>query len=133
MQEKAQIVGFEGKKVVLIPVDISCCINCENTTCKSNGHRFYAVNSNNLSVQVGSQVKVAAPVKLQTKQAILALVIPIVFAVLGFVVTSVFFPNSSEQLRIGIALLLLGISAFIAYQRGNQKAEQALPCIIDIL
>ena len=133
MQEKAQIVGFEGKKVVLIPVDISCCINCENTACKSNGHRFYAVNSNNLPVQVGSQVKVVAPVKLQTKQAVLSLILPIALGVLGFIVTAVFFPASSEQLRIGVALLLLGLSAFIAYQHGSQKAEQALPTIIDIL
>ena len=92
---------------------------------------FSVVNSKKFDIRVGSEVRVASPVKKQAGQAISALGVPVACAALaGFFVTR-FFPSAGEGLAIGCALLVLVLVAVLTTLLLRRSAKD-LPEIIEV-
>lgn len=99
MKEKCRVISIDSDFVRVLPLISDACINCNTASCAKSGTPFEVRNSENLPISVGSVVKIGASVKIQTIQAILALIIPFAAAIIGYAVTAF-----NEPVRVSIAL-----------------------------
>lgn len=132
MQEKARIVEIGAKDVTVIPVDIEACIGCANSECKDNGHVFTVVNRRKHEIKVGDIVKIKASMKNQLSQAVLAVGVPLTFAVAGFICVPLFLPEAGEGAQVGVSLAALMLGAAIAFTV-TRVTESAMPEITEVL
>ncbi len=132
MQEKAKVVRIERDRVTVIPLDIDACIGCGNAECKKNGNTFTAVNLMGFDLSVGSEIRVGAPAKNQLKQGLLAIGLPVLLAIVAYLLTPRAVPGSGEGLRAGLALAALLLGAILGY-RLSLRIGVDLPEVTEVL
>jgi len=132
MQEKAKVVGIENDIVSVIPLDIEACIGCGNDSCKQNGNLFTALNRRKLDIRVGSEVRIAAPVKNQLSQAFMSVGVPVLVAVAVWILLPVMFSGSTEAVQVGGALLGFAGAAVLMFRITGKDAGD-LPEITAVL
>lgn len=132
MQEKAKVVNIENDIVSVIPLDIEACIGCGNDSCKQNGNLFTAVNRRKFDIRVGSEVRIAAPVKNQLYQALLSVGVPVFVAVIVWILLPVIFTAATEALQVVGSLLGFAGAAALMF-RLTGKESKDLPEITAVL
>ena len=132
MQEKARVVALDHDIVSVIPLDIEACIGCSNSECKTNGNVFMVVNTRNFDIRIGSEVRVAAPIKNQLLQAFYALGLPFLFGFGVWQMVPVLFPGAGEGAQVGGALLAFFTwTGFMFWHSRGQSRN--MPEIIEVL
>jgi Positive regulator of sigma(E), RseC/MucC. len=132
MQEVARIVAIDGDVVTVVPLDVEACIGCQNAACRENGSVFSAVNTRRLEIRIGSEVRIASPVRSQLRQGFSALGIPVLAAAAAYILVSVFVPASGEGLRVPVALATLVAGMILTYAL-HRSDESELPEIVEVL
>lgn len=116
MQEKAKVVRIDRDRVTVIPLDLEACMGCGNAECRKNGNMFTVINRGRFDLLVGSEIRVGAPAKIQLKQGLLAVGLPVLLAVGAYTLCSRVFPAAGDGLRTLSALAALLIGAFLGYR-----------------
>ncbi len=132
MQEKAKVIGIEKDIISVIPLEIDACIGCTNDSCKQNGNVFTAINRQNLDLRIGSEVRIAAPVKNQLSQAFLSVGVPVLAAIVIWILLPLLYSGATEALQVGGALLSFIAVAALMF-RITGKAPKDLPEITAVL
>ncbi len=132
MQEKAKVVSIQNDIVTVIPLDISVCIGCSNTECKTNGNIFTAINSGKFDISVGSEVRIGASGKKQLYQAFVSIGIPVMAAVSVWLFVPLVCADAGEGVRVGSALLALAVCAALLSRLARTRAKD-LPEITEVL
>lgn len=126
MQEKAKVIEVTNDFVRVIPLDIEVCIGCKNTKCQQNGSIFTAQNPLNLKLEPGSEVRIRASSKKQIKQALIAIGVPILFAIGASILSSQFLSNINEKTQILASLVGLCAGALLVFLfRNTNNTELA--------
>ena len=125
MQEKARVIRIEKNTVSVVPVEIDVCIGCSNSECKKNGSVFSVLNSQNFDIKIGSEVRIAAPVKNTLLQTLFSVGIPICGAALFFILGRVVFPGAGgEGLEVGLTFLGLITGVVIVMLISGRKSQK---------
>ena len=132
MQEKAKVIGIEKDIVMVVPLDIDLCIGCANSECKTSGSIFTAVNSQNLDIKVGSEVRIGASVKKQLWQALQSVGIPVLLAVIIWKMVPLVFSGAGEGAQVAGSLIALLAGAAAMYWHSRLPAKD-LPEITAVL
>lgn len=85
MVDNAIIIDISEKDILVRPLITDACINCEKSGCAKQGKPFSVSNPKNLEIKKGDIVKLKANSVSQTLQGFFSLIVPILGAVLGFV------------------------------------------------
>lgn len=93
---------------------------------------FNAVNRKALNLSVGNEVRIEAPVSRQLRQALLAVGIPVSFAVCAYASAGSFAPAAGEGVRIGASLASLVAGMVLVYFARRNKSKD-LPEVVEIL
>lgn len=138
MSSNAQIISIEDNNIQVVPLIKDACISCSKTTCAKKGSPYSVVNKNNLPIKVGDIVEISASKKRQAIQVLIALIMPILIAILFYFLSFPFAKithiNISEELQIVFVLLGLCISATIVclFNKKNTKLQKSeITSIID--
>ncbi|HHU36443.1 MAG TPA: SoxR reducing system RseC family protein [Treponema sp.] len=113
MTEIARVVAIDGKRIQVAPLDVDVCLACSNDKCRSQGSVFTVCNWRRLPIVVGNEVRVAAPAGRQFLQGILAMGIPLLSAVLTYVLLPQWLPAVGDGLRAGLAIAVCLLTAAV--------------------
>ncbi|HQC26349.1 MAG TPA: SoxR reducing system RseC family protein [Treponemataceae bacterium] len=89
MRDIASVIAIDGKKITVVPIITDTCIGCEKSSCGERGEPFFVTNPQNLSLSIGSSVKIHARAKDQMLQALFAIFLPVLLAILSFVLIGI--------------------------------------------
>lgn len=132
MQERAKVVGIDKNVISVVPIDIEACIGCSNSECKDNGHIFTALNRHNLDLNVGSVVRIDAPMRNQLVQALFAVIIPVGLAVLAFIYLPQFIEGAGEGARVGAAFVALLAGGALMFKL-RRITNSDLPDVVEVI
>lgn len=113
MTEIAKVVAIDGEKIQVAPLNVDVCLACSNEKCRSQGSLFTVCNPQRLQITVGSEVRVAAPVVRQLFQGALALGVPVLAAILAYMLLPRCIPAVGDGLRAGLAVAVCVLVAVI--------------------
>lgn len=85
MIDNAIIIDISEKDILVRPLITDACINCEKSGCAKQGKPFSVANPKKFEIKKGDIVKLKANPTSQTLQGFFSLIVPILGAVLGFV------------------------------------------------
>jgi hypothetical protein len=132
MQEKARVLFIEKNIITVAALDVASCVGCANSHCRENGSEFTVSNKLQLDIHPGSVVRVVARVRNQLVQSLVSLGVPVLVAVVIWLLVSVLFPAAEEALLVGASLLgLIGAGALMFRITGNTAND--LPEIVEII
>lgn len=136
MKEKALVTKVEQNEITVIPLITDACLSCTKG-CAKQGKPFAVNNPNNLEVKKGSIVKVAASKSSENIQGIIALLLPVAFAALGFILAeplaSLFGKTAGEGTKAICVLSLLFISGAAVFFLSRKIKFKGRPGIIEVL
>ncbi len=99
--------------VKILPVIDGACLSCTVTGCAKRGKPFFVTNPQNISLTVGSHVKVSESKKHQAIQTIVNVFLPITLAIIAYVLLND--TDASDGLKAGLSLLTLFVSCLILF------------------
>ncbi|MBP3450927.1 MAG: SoxR reducing system RseC family protein [Spirochaetaceae bacterium] len=85
MVDNAIIIDISEKDILVRPLITDACINCEKSGCAKQGKPFSVANPKKFEIKKGDIVKLKANPTSQTLQGFFSLIVPILGAILGFV------------------------------------------------
>ncbi len=99
--------------VKILPVIDGACLSCTVTGCAKRGKPFFVTNPHNISLHVGSHVKVSESKKHQAIQTIVNVFIPIALAIVAYIFMDS--TNASDGAKAGFSLLTLFVTCLILF------------------
>lgn len=132
MQEKAKVLSLDGKIATVVPLDIETCMGCTNSDCKKDGSIFKAINSKNLELYPGAEVRIMAHAKHQLLQGFFSIGVPLFTAALAWLIVAKVSPQANEALFIGVSFAALLLSAWIV-SKIRKASEDDLPEIYELV
>ncbi len=114
MTDKARVVAIEGKRVLVVPLDIEVCLGCSNDQCRSEGSLFTVVNRRKLPIVIGSEVRVHAQAGRQLVQGMVSVGLPFVTGAFSYGALPLFTPIAASSVsHSGIAIAVALVTAAI--------------------
>ena len=137
MVDNAIIIDISEKDILVRPLITDACINCEKSGCAKQGKPFSVANPKNLEIKKGDIVKLKANSVSQTLQGFFSLIVPILGAVLGFVLGEIlanhFKINNVELFQAAGVILGLIITSTIIFLLSKTKLQLKKSEIVEVL
>lgn len=137
MVDNAIIIDISEKDILVRPLITDACINCEKSGCAKQGKPFSVVNPKKFEIKKGDIVKLKANSVSQTLQGFFSLIVPILGAVLGFVLGEIlanhFKINNVELFQASGVILGLIITSTIIFLLSKTKIQLKKSEIVEVL
>lgn len=137
MVDNAIIIDISEKDILVRPLITDACINCEKSGCAKQGKPFSVSNPKNLEIKKGDIVKLKANSVSQTLQGFFSLIVPILGAVLGFILGEIlanhFKINNVELFQASGVILGLIITSTIIFLLSKTKLQLKKSEIVEVL
>lgn len=137
MVDNAIIIDISEKDVLVRPLITDACINCEKSGCAKQGKPFSVANPKKFEIKKGDIVKLKANSVSQTLQGFFSLIVPILGAVLGFVLGEIlanhFKINNVELFQASGVILGLIITSTIIFLLSKTKLQLKKSEIVEVL
>lgn len=137
MVDNAIIIDISEKDILVRPLITDACINCEKSGCAKQGKPFSVVNPKKFEIKKGDIVKLKANSVSQTLQGFFSLIVPILGAVLGFVLGEIlanhFKINNVELFQASGVILGLIITSTIIFLLSKTKLQLKKSEIVEVL
>lgn len=137
MIDNAIIIDISEKDILVRPLITDACINCEKSGCAKQGKPFSVSNPKNLEIKKGDIVKLKANSVSQTLQGFFSLIVPILGAILGFVLGEIlanhFKINNVELFQASGVILGLIITSTIIFLLSKTKLQLKKSEIVEVL
>lgn len=137
MVDNAIIIDISEKDILVRPLITDACINCEKSGCAKQGKPFSVVNPKKFEIKKGDIVKLKANSVSQTLQGFFSLIVPILGAVLGFVLGEIlanhFKINNVELFQASGVILGLIITSTIIFLFSKTKLQLKKSEIVEVL
>ena len=127
--KEAVVKRIEKNYIILSPIIADKCINCTQK-CLLRGRPFKARNKRNLSLKVGSLVSVGTTNMLEAFLGVFCLVIPVICAFLGYIISK---NRSSESEKAIFILIFLLSSTILLFILNRTLYSWYKPEIIEVL
>lgn len=137
MVDNAIIIDISEKDILVRPLITDACINCEKSGCAKQGKPFSIANPKKFEIKKGDIVKLKANSVSQTLQGFFSLIVPILGAVLGFVLGEIlanhFKINNVELFQASGVILGLIITSTIIFLLSKTKLQLKKSEIVEVL
>lgn len=137
MVDNAIIIDISEKDILVRPLITDACINCEKSGCAKQGKPFSVANPKKFEIKKGDIVKLKANSVSQTLQGFFSLIVPILGAVLGFVLGEIFANhfkiNNVELFQASGVILGLIITSTIIFLLSKTKLQLKKSEIVEVL
>lgn len=137
MVDNAIIIDISEKDILVRPLITDACINCEKSGCAKQGKPFSVANPKKFEINKGDIVKLKANSVSQTLQGFFSLIVPILGAVLGFVLGEIlanhFKINNVELFQASGVILGLIITSTIIFLLSKTKLQLKKSEIVEVL
>ncbi|MBQ3024273.1 MAG: SoxR reducing system RseC family protein [Spirochaetaceae bacterium] len=137
MVDNAIIIDISEKDILVRPLITDACINCEKSGCAKQGKPFSVANPKKFEIKKGDIVKLKANSVSQTLQGFFSLIVPILGAVLGFVLGEIlanhFKINNVELFQASGVILGLIITSTIIFLLSKTKLQLKKSEIVEVL
>lgn len=137
MIDNAIIIDISEKDILVRPLITDACINCEKSGCAKQGKPFSVSNPKKFEIKKGDIVKLKANSVSQTLQGFFSLIVPILGAVLGFVLGEIlanhFKINNVELFQASGVILGLIITSTIIFLLSKTKLQLKKSEIVEVL
>lgn len=137
MVDNAIIIDISEKDILVRPLITDACINCEKSGCAKQGKPFSVANPKKFEIKKGDIVKLKANSVSQTLQGFFSLIVPILGAVLGFVLGEIlanhFKINNVELFQASGVILGLIITSTIIFLLSKTKLQLEKSEIVEVL
>ena len=137
MRDIASVIKINKESITVVPIITDACIGCESRTCGERGEPFYVTNPENLSISIGSTVKVHARIKDQIAQALFTIFLPILVAILAFFLFGKIAASLNivkvEQFKTLSALGFLFLTSFLIMLKNRFFPPKGQSEIIEVL
>lgn len=137
MVDNAIIIDISEKDILVRPLITDACINCEKSGCAKQGKPFSVVNPKKFEIKKGDIVKLKANSVSQTLQGFFSLIVPILGAVLGFVLGEIlanhFKIKNVELFQASGVILGLIITSTIIFLLSKTKLQLKKSEIVEVL
>lgn len=137
MVDNAIIIDISEKDILVRPLITDACINCEKSGCAKQGKPFSVANPKKFEIKKGDIVKLKANSVSQTLQGFFSLIVPILGAVLGFVLGEIlanhFKINNVELFQASGVILGLIITSTIIFLFSKTKLQLKKSEIVEVL
>ena len=137
MVDNAIIIDISEKDILVRPLITDACINCEKSGCAKQGKPFSVANPKKFEIKKGDIVKLKANSVSQTLQGFFSLIVPILGAVLGFVLGEIlanhFKIKNVELFQASGVILGLIITSTIIFLLSITKFQLNKSGIVDVL
>ena len=137
MVDNAIIIDISEKDILVRPLITDACINCEKSGCAKQGKPFSVSNPKNLEIKKGDIVKLKANSVSQTLQGFFSLIVPILGAILGFVLGEIlanhFKIKNVELFQASGVILGLIITSTIIFLLSKTKLQLKKSEIVEVL
>lgn len=137
MVDNAIIIDISEKDILVRPLITDACINCEKSGCAKQGKPFSVSNPKKFEIKKGDIVKLKANSVSQTLQGFFSLIVPILGAVLGFVLGEIlanhFKINNVELFQASGVILGLIITSTIIFLLSKTKLQLKKSEIVEVL
>ena len=137
MVDNAIIIDISEKGILVRPLITDACINCEKSGCAKQGKPFSVANPKKFEIKKGDIVKLKANSVSQTLQGFFSLIVPILGAVLGFVLGEIlanhFKINNVELFQASGVILGLIITSTIIFLLSKTKLQLKKSEIVEVL
>jgi positive regulator of sigma E activity len=133
MKEIGQILKIEMEMVTVKGGELTSCSGCMNHTCQTSDKIFTAINKKHLDLQPGQLVEVENPLKNTILQVVLIFIIPLLFCVAGYILAIMWFPDTTQDVHIGIGVVALFAGFIIVYLFHHFVSSIGTPQITGIL
>ncbi len=133
MKEIGTVLSIEGETITFKGGSPGACVACSNHSCQSNGNILTARNDRGLEFSVGDTVEIENPLATSVGQGLVVLLPPFVVAALGYILTMVLAPKSSDPLRAAVAMVGLIATFFAIYWIRKLIPTKAAPQVIQVL
>lgn len=112
LTSKGVVTDIQGQKITVLPLASESCMHCTQSDCNKRGVPFTATNQNSLPLKVGMIVLISANDKNSILQGLVAVFVPILFAVLGYLLFAKL--SQKEGLRaFGVLVFFFGACGII--------------------
>ena len=137
MVDNAIIIDISEKDILVRPLITDACINCEKSGCAKQGKPFSVSNPKKFEIKKGDIVKLKANSVSQTLQGFFSLIVPILGAVLGFVLGEIlanhFKIKNVELFQASGVILGLIITSTIIFLLSKTKLQLKKSEIVEVL
>lgn len=137
MVDNAIIIDISEKDILVRPLITDACINCEKSGCAKQGKTFSVANPKKFEIKKGDIVKLKANSVSQTLQGFFSLIVPILGAVLGFVLGEIlanhFKIKNVELFQASGVILGLIITSTIIFLLSKTKLQLKKSEIVEVL
>lgn len=137
MVDNAIIIDISEKDILVRPLITDACINCEKSGCAKQGKPFSVANPKKFEIKKGDIVKLKANSVSQTLQGFFSLIVPILGAILGFVLGEIlanhFKINNVELFQASGVILGLIITSTIIFLLSKTKLQLKKSEIVEVL
>ena len=137
MVDNAIIIDISEKDILVRPLITDACINCEKSGCAKQGKPFSVSNPKKFEINKGDIVKLKANSVSQTLQGFFSLIVPILGAVLGFVLGEIlanhFKIKNVELFQASGVILGLIITSTIIFLLSKTKLQLKKSEIVEVL
>ena len=128
-----RIFSISDDTVIVNPGETLSCFGCLKQDCKAHSGRFAAKNTLGLPLSVGLVVEVENPKGSLLKQALKALLPPVLGFLGGYTLTGILFPLSGDPARAFSGTLALFLTAFAVYWTRKRFVTAELPFVARIV
>lgn len=136
MLNQAFITSIKGKEIRAMQLVTEACVNC-STGCLQRGKEFLVLNKRNFPIEEGSIVRIGLPRYKRGLHGIIALVVPVVCAILGYL----FAPDMAKKIglenteifKAACIMLSLGASTGIVFAISRSSLHFTKPEIMQVL
>ena len=137
MVDNAIIIDISEKDILVRPLITDACINCEKSGCAKQGKPFSVANPKKFEIKKGDIVKLKANPTSQTLQGFFSLIVPILGAILGFVLGEIlanhFKIKNVELFQASGVILGLIITSTIIFLLSKTKLQLKKSEIVEVL
>lgn len=137
MVDNAIIIDISEKDILVRPLITDACINCEKSGCAKQGKPFSVSNPKKFEIKKGDIVKLKANSVSQTLQGFFSLIVPILGAILGFVLGEIlanhFKIKNVELFQASGVILGLIITSTIIFLLSKTKLQLKKSEIVEVL
>lgn len=137
MVDNAIIIDISEKDILVRPLITDACINCEKSGCAKQGKPFSVANPKKFEIKKGDIVKLKANSVSQTLQGFFSLIVPILGAVLGFVLGEIlanhFKIKNVELFQASGVILGLIITSTIIFLLSKTKLQLKKSEIVEVI
>ena len=133
---KTAIVNQVTPEIIVTPLEKSECTTCSQG-CSKNSTQLQVLNPDNLEIKPGIFVKIFTSRKNQIIQGNVAILVPIIFAVCGYFLStpiiSLFNKTPGDGIKALFVLIFLIVPSFIILILSKKFGKYSMPKITEIV